>query len=332
MRLLLLRSKRRVAPLPHPSLGALGAVGCKPLWPTGALGVGCWNTDTSTTRCPARLLPAVTASRMVMFASLNRALRPGAVDFGALGPRALGGAGSPPNMAPGRWVFGREYLDDDESYFDSKTRSGILGTYITFPEGDLRIGGGWFLGVGCSVGVGCWALGRGGVGCSNAEISTTGRRISIPRPAVALPGAVVSFLSRACPYLAVGSWALGGAGSPPRRWVPGRWVFERGYLRDQAPDLAPETAYGIPGVPITLPKEGLRIGKGWFLGVGCWALGVGRWVLGVGCLNVNISTTGRPVLIPRPDLASPRLTLGTPRRARRYLAAGFWALGAEGVG
>ena len=253
---------------------ALGGVGCKPLWRTVALGVGCWNTDTSTTRCPARLLPAVTASRMVMFASLNRALRPGAVDFGALGPRALGGAGSPPNMAPGRWVFGREYLDDDESYFDSKTRSGILGTYITFPEGDLRIGGGWFLGVGCSVGVGCWALGRGGVGCSNADISTTGRRISIPRPAVALPGAVVSFLSRACPYLAVGSWALGGAGSPPRRWVPGRWVFERGYLRDQAPDLAPETAYGIPGVPITLPKEGLRIGKGWFLGVGCWALGV----------------------------------------------------------
>ena len=109
-------------------------------------------------------------------------------------------------------------------------------------------------------------------------------------------------------------------------------MFEREYLHDQAPDLAPETRCGTPGVRITLPKVGLRIGKGWFLGVGCWALGGGRWVLGVGCLNVNIPTTGRPIPIPRPDLASPRPTLGTPKRAGLYLAAGFWALGAEGVG
>jgi hypothetical protein len=188
------------------------------------------------------------------------------------------------------------------------------------------------LGVGCSVGVGCWALGREGVGCPNADISTTGGPISVPRPALASPGAIVSFLSRACRYLAVGSWALGGAGSPLRRWVPGRWVFEREYLHDQAPDLAPETRYGISGVHIILPKEGLRIGKGWVLGVGCWVLGVGCWALGVGCLNVNIPATGRPIPIPGPDLASPRLTLGAPKRAGLYLAAGFWALGAEGVG
>ena len=78
-------------------------------------------------------------------------------------------------------------------------------------------------------------------------------------------------------------------------------------------------------------RERLVFGR-WVLGVGCWALGVGRWVLGVGCLNVNIPTTGRPIPIPRPDLASPGLTLGTPKRAGLYLAAGFWALGAEGVG
>lgn len=34
------------------------------------------------------------------------------------GPRALG---------VGRWVFGREYLDDGESYLDSKTRPDIFG-------------------------------------------------------------------------------------------------------------------------------------------------------------------------------------------------------------
>ena len=88
-------------PLPHPSLRAgRRQVRLKPLRPRGALGVGCWNTETSATRCAARLLSAVTASRMVTFTSLNRALRSGAVDFGALGPRALGGAGSPPNLAP----------------------------------------------------------------------------------------------------------------------------------------------------------------------------------------------------------------------------------------
>jgi hypothetical protein len=186
------------------------------------------------------------------------------------------------------------------------------------------------LGVGCSVGVGCWALGREGVGCPDGDISTMGGPISVPRPALASPGAIVSFLSRACRYLAVGSWALGGAGSPLRRWVPGRWVFEREYLHDQAPDLAPETRYGISGVHIILPKEGLRIGKGWVLGVGCWVLGVGCWALGVGCLNVNIPATGRPIPIPGPDLASPRLTLGAPKRAGLYLAAGFWALGDAG--
>jgi hypothetical protein len=133
VRLLLLRSNRRVAPLPHPSLRAgRRQVRLKPLRPRGALGVGCWNTETSATRCAARLLSAVTASRMVTFTSLNRALRSGAVDLGALGPRALGGAGSPPNLAPralgvGRWVFGREYLDDGESYLDSKTRPEIFG-------------------------------------------------------------------------------------------------------------------------------------------------------------------------------------------------------------
>ena len=58
-------------------------------------------------------------------------------------------------------MLGREYLDDGESYLDPKTRSGTFGAYITFPEEGLRIGGGWFLGVGCSVGVGCWALGVG---------------------------------------------------------------------------------------------------------------------------------------------------------------------------
>ncbi len=65
-------------------------------------------------------------------------------------------------------------------------------------------------------------------------------------------------------------------------------MFEREYLHDQAPDLAPETRCGTPGVRITLPKVGLRIGKGWFLGVGCWALGGGRWVLGVGCWALGV--------------------------------------------
>lgn len=51
-------------------------------------------------------------------------------------------------------MFGREYLDDGESYLGSKTSPGIFGAHITFPEEGLRIGGGWFLGVGCSVGVG----------------------------------------------------------------------------------------------------------------------------------------------------------------------------------
>jgi len=120
-------------------------------------------------------------------------------------------------------VFERDYLNDGESYLNFKTRLGIFGAYVAFPEEGVRIGG--------------------------SEV--------------------------------VGFWALGGAGSPPRRWVPGRWVFERGYLHGQDPDLAPETRYCISGVHMTLPKVGLRIGKGCFLGVGCWALGVGRWVLGV---------------------------------------------------
>lgn len=163
--LLLLRSKRRVAPLPHPSLRAgRRQVRLKPLWPRGALGVGCWNTETSTTRCAARLLSAVTASRMVIFTSLNTALRSGAVDFGALGPRALGGAGSPPNLAPGRWVLGRKYLRGQASDLITKNGCGIAEAHTTLPEERSTIGVGRFLGVGCSVGVGSrgrWVFKRG---------------------------------------------------------------------------------------------------------------------------------------------------------------------------
>jgi hypothetical protein len=99
-------------------------------------------------------------------------------------------------------------------------------------------------------------------------------------------------------------------------------VFEREYLHDQAPDLAPETRCGTPGVRITLPKVGLRIGKGWFLGVGCWALGVGRWVFereypDDGTSNSN-SETGSG--IPQAHIRHPEEGWPIPRR--RFLGVG----------
>jgi hypothetical protein len=113
-------------------------------------------------------------------------------------------------------------------------------------------------------------------------------------------------------------------------------VFEREYLHDQAPDLAPETRYGISGVHIILPREGLRIGKGWVLGVGCWALGVGRWVLGVGCWALGVgrwvfereypddgtsnSNSGTGSGIPQAHIRRPEEGWPIPRR--RFLGVG----------
>lgn len=164
VRLLLLRSKRRVAPLPHPSLRAgRRQVRLKPLRPRGALGVGCWNTETSATRCAARLLSAVAASRMVTFTSLNRALRSSAVDFGASGPRALGGAGSPPNLAPGRWVLGVGCLDVNISTTASPIwipRLDLTSLGPRLPSLKRACGSGvvgfWALGALWALGVGRW--------------------------------------------------------------------------------------------------------------------------------------------------------------------------------
>ena len=182
--------------------------------------------------------------------------------------------------------------------------------------------------------VGFWALGSQGVGCLGVNISTTVSPIRIQRPDLASLGPTLSSPKRACGSGVVGFWALGAL------WAlgDGRWVARalgvqtrisrrrgvRSRLRDP-PWHRPGPQYpSRAGLADTsLSVLGRWVAQGHPRGVGSQ---------GVGCLNVNIPTTGRPIPIPRPDLASPRLTLGTPKRAGLYLAAGFWALGAEGVG
>ena len=165
--LLLLRSKRRVAPPVASVLARWAAPGAGPF----GRGFGCWVLEH---RDLDGAMPGPAAVHCYgisychnHFPEQGPAI--GCGRFRGVGCWALGGAGSPPNLAPGRWVLGRRYLRKQASDLITTNGCGIAEAHTALPEER------WTIGVGRSLGVGCWALGVGsqGVGCLNVTISTT---------------------------------------------------------------------------------------------------------------------------------------------------------------
>jgi len=166
--LLLLRSKRRVAPLSHLSL----RVGRRRVQaPLAYRGFGRWVLEHRDLD-DAMPGPAAVHCYGISYCHNHFPEQGPAIGCGrfrGVGCWALGGAGSPPNLAPGRWVLGRRYLRKQASDLITTNGCGIAEAHTALPEER------WTIGVGRSLGVGCWALGVGsqGVGCLNVTISTT---------------------------------------------------------------------------------------------------------------------------------------------------------------